>query len=376
MPEIKHVFNQGKMNKDLDERLVPNGEYRDAMNIQVSTSDGSDIGAVQNILGNSSVGTQDFIGEDAKCVGICADEKNNLVYWFITSDAKDAIFSYNSNSQTIIPILVDTNKNVLGFKNYVITGINIIDDLLLWTDNDSEPKKINVKLCQQGTPSANVHTKLIVPGRNIDLSSNNGLGIDIRQEHITVIKKAPKNQVSLNLSANNSVNASFSGSLLKPSTGAAYSVGDLILLEAINIISAGTISVNNVLLFKLPGIGILPFDFDFSVKIIEDVSGNPISIGGPVLPANSFRAEVLTTTTDGANLNWDVLKVGSASNSIFEKQLARFSCRYKYQDGEYSTFAPFSELAIIPSVFNYEVKKAYNSGMQNYLQNLVINNFI
>jgi len=35
MPEINHVFNQGKMNKDLDERLVPNGQYRDAMNIQI-----------------------------------------------------------------------------------------------------------------------------------------------------------------------------------------------------------------------------------------------------------------------------------------------------------------------------------------------------
>ena len=39
MPEIKHVFNQGKMNKDLDESLVRNGQYRDAMNIQVSTSE-------------------------------------------------------------------------------------------------------------------------------------------------------------------------------------------------------------------------------------------------------------------------------------------------------------------------------------------------
>ena len=28
MPEIKHQFTGGKMNKDLDERLVPNGEYR------------------------------------------------------------------------------------------------------------------------------------------------------------------------------------------------------------------------------------------------------------------------------------------------------------------------------------------------------------
>ena len=53
MPEIKNQFTGGKMNKDLDERLVPDGEYRDAMNIQVSTSEGSDVGAVQNILGNT-----------------------------------------------------------------------------------------------------------------------------------------------------------------------------------------------------------------------------------------------------------------------------------------------------------------------------------
>ena len=56
MPEIKHQFTGGKMNKDLDERIVPNGEYRDAMNIQVSTSEGSDVGTAQNILGNEAVG--------------------------------------------------------------------------------------------------------------------------------------------------------------------------------------------------------------------------------------------------------------------------------------------------------------------------------
>ena len=52
MPEIKNQFTGGKMNKDVDERLVPKGEYRDAMNIQVSTSEGSDVGTVQNIKGN------------------------------------------------------------------------------------------------------------------------------------------------------------------------------------------------------------------------------------------------------------------------------------------------------------------------------------
>jgi hypothetical protein len=44
MPEFNRNFAQGKMNKDLDERLVPAGQYRDAMNIQVSTSDGSNVG--------------------------------------------------------------------------------------------------------------------------------------------------------------------------------------------------------------------------------------------------------------------------------------------------------------------------------------------
>ena len=51
MPEIKHQFTGGKMNKDLDERLVPKGEYRHADNIQVSTSEGSNVGTIQNILG-------------------------------------------------------------------------------------------------------------------------------------------------------------------------------------------------------------------------------------------------------------------------------------------------------------------------------------
>ena len=37
MPELKHTFTSGRMNKDLDERLVPNGEYRDALNVEILT---------------------------------------------------------------------------------------------------------------------------------------------------------------------------------------------------------------------------------------------------------------------------------------------------------------------------------------------------
>ena len=49
MPEIKNNFLQGKMNKDLDDRLIPNGQYRDASNIQISKSENSDVGTVQNV---------------------------------------------------------------------------------------------------------------------------------------------------------------------------------------------------------------------------------------------------------------------------------------------------------------------------------------
>ena len=55
MPEIKNVFRSGIMNKDDDERIIPNGQYRDAMNIEVATSEDSDVGTVQNILGNFRV---------------------------------------------------------------------------------------------------------------------------------------------------------------------------------------------------------------------------------------------------------------------------------------------------------------------------------
>ena len=36
MAQIKRNFLKSKMNKDLDARLIPNGEYREARNINIS----------------------------------------------------------------------------------------------------------------------------------------------------------------------------------------------------------------------------------------------------------------------------------------------------------------------------------------------------
>ena len=53
MPENKNSFIKSKMNKDLDDRLVPAGEYRHAQNVAVAKSEGQDVGALENILGNN-----------------------------------------------------------------------------------------------------------------------------------------------------------------------------------------------------------------------------------------------------------------------------------------------------------------------------------
>jgi hypothetical protein len=54
MAEIRNTFVKSKMNKDLDDRLLSKGEYRNAENVQISRSEGEDVGALENVLGNNT----------------------------------------------------------------------------------------------------------------------------------------------------------------------------------------------------------------------------------------------------------------------------------------------------------------------------------
>jgi len=84
------------MNKDLDERLVPQGYYRDAQNIEIVTSEGSNVGSVQNVLGNQERKlspdkvdwSSNYISDltNQECIGSIADTENNKIYWFIKWD--------------------------------------------------------------------------------------------------------------------------------------------------------------------------------------------------------------------------------------------------------------------------------------------------
>ncbi len=150
MPEIKRLFNASRMNRDKDDRLVQPGEYREALNINVSKSEGSDMGAVENILGNKEIVTTSI--SNAKTIGSLRDNGNEKIYYFITNNnSYDHSNSSNKNHQIIeydqkankSTILV--NENTLNFHTeFPITGVNLVDTLLFFTDDRNPPRKINV----------------------------------------------------------------------------------------------------------------------------------------------------------------------------------------------------------------------------------------
>ena len=85
MAEIKNTFLKSKMNKDLDDRLLPNGEYRDAQNISVGKSEDADVGALENIIGNA-IATP-ALPYDSSCsiIGYYVDKVNNRIITFVTN---------------------------------------------------------------------------------------------------------------------------------------------------------------------------------------------------------------------------------------------------------------------------------------------------
>jgi len=145
MPEIKHTFLAGKMNKSLDDRLVPEGEYRDAKNIEITTdiAGSGDIGTVRVIKGNTALTTSDSYFVSAReVIGTFFDDKNNAIYYFVTDNIKHKIYRYKTDTETLETLV---QGDFLNFHlDYKITGINLIENILFWTDDRNEPRRINV----------------------------------------------------------------------------------------------------------------------------------------------------------------------------------------------------------------------------------------
>jgi len=197
MTNITRNFIAGRMNKVVDERLIPDGEYIDALNVRMGSTENSEIGVIENTKGNSKLTTVKYVNgtalsSSARCIGTIADNTNETIYWFIhdsnfpvgATGKLDMIVSFNVYNNILTYHLISINdgggsNTTLNFNpEYLITGVSIIDNLIFFTDDYNPPRVINIL---KNYPD---------PVGNIDQFS---------AESILVIKKPPVQSPSVTL---------------------------------------------------------------------------------------------------------------------------------------------------------------------------------
>ena len=197
MAKLSRNFVAGKMNKSVDERLVPNGQYIDAVNVRLGSSESTEVGAVENSKGNTKLTNLSYGGvllsNQAKCIGAVDDGANDTIYWFVNDPAfgptspsgkLDLIVSFNVVTSILSYLVISVSdgstsgQTVLNFDDkHLITGVNVIDGLLFWTDDYNPPRFINI-LRNYEDPSG---SPLVDGGGNANLL----------RESFLVIKKPP-----------------------------------------------------------------------------------------------------------------------------------------------------------------------------------------
>ena len=151
------------MNKDLDERLVENGQYINALNIQTGELSGTNQ-TPNNIKGNTKLSSLAFIdgtplSQDAITIGAYTDIQKQTIYWFVhdpNATAQplgkiDMIVSLNTITDVLTYHVISVyNPNApttttLNFNpTYLINAVNLIDGMLFFTDDYNQPKYINI----------------------------------------------------------------------------------------------------------------------------------------------------------------------------------------------------------------------------------------
>ena len=377
MPELLHTFTKGKMNKDLDERIIPNGEYRDALNLEVATSEGSDVGTLQTLVGNEQMLNRTlnevttlhttwaqsglaYIPADAECVGTVKDATTEKIYWFIASSTINAIAEYDQVKDVVFPILVEVKSisNHLRFsKDFYITGVNILEGFLFFTDNQTEPKKIEIQKFKDGSVDFATHTQVF--GRNFIESD------------ITVIKKSPLQQPTIykkNTVRDGEIETTtnFEFNTVSPDDP-----DETISMDFGTVITLNWTNETDY----IAG--------DFLLLTIQDPDDNFL---------REFQARVKVTQVNSSiQATCEVQSVGEdlptgiqgfdvileQDDPLFEFKFPRFAYRYKYDDNQFSTFSPFTEIAFIPGEeFEYTGADGYNLAMTNNIRVLEIRDFV
>jgi len=367
MAKVTNTFIKNKLNQDLDARLLPNGEYRNALNIQVSKSEGANVGSLENVLGNVIV--KDFEAltgvDDLICIGFLTDEFNSTIYLFLTDNPKSTdlnpeaykptannfIFSYN----TLLDDASNTTLLVEGAwlnfsKNSPITAINILEGLLFWTDNRNQPRKIDTT---KANPSRLANPTHYISEDQISVAKYNPY--DPIQMWKKSTETGSENWETPYESTMKDVSSKFmpnggSANIIGTYAGGTNHIpvstvkGDIQFTGFNAYDSNSTISYINSATGELVSTGLFVSDYDTSVDPHEIETTATVVNGMPPLPSG-------TEIVLNANPYYKHLFAGDPD--YLEDRFVRFSYRYKFEDGEYSIFAPFTQIAFIPKQDGY-----------------------
>jgi len=381
MAEVKNAFIQSKMNKDLDSRLVPNGEYRNAINAQISRSEGSDVGALENALGNSMQATFEdgqSYSNDLTCIGYVTDETSNCIYVFLTdgtrvggddfvtagnSGSNHFIYKYNTNSPAP-PVKIVSGAFLNFSKNYPIYGINLIENLLFWTDNFNQPRKINVATASNPDNLNTYYTS----EDQISVASYNPY------QPIELYQQIDSDRVADNpllTPALNDYDTTMRDVVSKfyPGGGTAN-----VVTSVTNSLTVDIDQINIPFLPTRQGASTVktPQEFMTVGIIAASTNGNGPIVNSTVL-VDSYLGTTLTLdqnitvgTGDTLVFNFNPYYDSSyAGDSRFlEDKFVRFSYRFKFDDGEYSIYAPFTQPCFIPKQDGYFLNTEQDLGDQ------------
>jgi hypothetical protein len=370
MAEVKNAFIKSKMNKDLDSRLLPSGEYRNALNAQVSKSEGSDVGALENILGNKQVSDFGLNITNLSSIGYFSDEANSIIYVFLTDNDTNTynrsgttgsnhyIVSYNASTE-VSSVLV-TGAFLNFSKLNPIFGVNLIEDLLFWTDNRNQPRKINVTSATQD-------------------------GYYSTEDNISVAKYNPYQSIQLYrvsdfLPGDNTVRHE---TTMKDVSSIAYPDGGTSQVDGTQ--SGTAINITNT---SIP-IGGVPVSGQTVKKI--DLFGNVVDFNPQVTVASSPDSTSTTLHVSSSisvsdeevlvfNANPYYIPNYKGDPKFLEDKFVRFSYRFKFNDGEYSIMAPFTQPCFIPKQDGYflnntstegDEEQAFSSTIVDFMENKV-----
>jgi hypothetical protein len=346
MAEIKNSFLKAKMNQDLDDRLIPSGEYREALNISVGKSENSDVGTLQNILGNTFVaGNNEYVPGTTtlnpdyipglECIGYFMDNINNRIYQFLTNDGDNGVspivhqitvYDFVSLTYTIL-----VKGAFLNFsKSSPVTAVNLVENLLFWTDYNNQPRKINVNLANPNFLATPTYYTT--------------------EEQISVAKYAPVDPISLVRKVSTKTTAAVAGSDIIP---VASITGIVIGMTAIadnnNTLSSG------------------------SFVLVESIGTNSVTVSSPVNVASGVTITFLISTMSDQSSN----KEWPGDPAFLKSKYVRFSYRFKLDDGEYTLMAPFTQIAYIPNQKGYFIEgnenDAYQSTVLKWFENNINN---